>query len=46
MREDWALIDFARAFMPDWLAKFISMKTVAAVTLALILFVVVLKMAG
>ena len=32
--------------MPDWLAKFISMKTFAAVTLALILFVVVLKMAG
>jgi len=43
VREDWALVDFARGFMPNWLAKLTSLTFVGVVTLALIVLVVVLK---
>jgi len=26
MRDDWALVDFARAFMPNWMSKAMSLK--------------------
>ena len=44
MRDDWALIDFARAFVPDWLSKAMSLKVVSIVVLALLVILVVLKL--
>ena len=46
MRDDWALIDFARAFMPDWLSKAMSLKVVSVVALTLIVFVLAMKAVG
>jgi hypothetical protein len=43
MRDDWALVDFARAFMPNWMSKAMSLKVVSVVALALIVFMVVMK---
>ena len=44
MRDDWALIDFARAFMPDWLSKAASLKVVSVVGLAVLVILVLLKL--
>ena len=43
MREDWVFVDFARTFMPSWLAKLTSFRVFSLVTLALIIIVVALK---
>jgi hypothetical protein len=43
VRDDWALIDFTRALMPNWLSKATSMKAFTAVALALMFLVIVLK---
>ena len=39
MRDDWVAIDFARAFMPNWMAKATSLKVVSIVTVALLLVI-------
>jgi len=43
MKDHRVYFDFARAFLPDWLSKVVTSKAFTAVTLALIVLVVVLK---
>jgi hypothetical protein len=46
MRDDWALIDFARAFMPNRLAQAMTLKVASIAILALMALVLVLKAIG
>ena len=46
MKNDWVMFDFVRAFMPDWLANVFNLKVLTVATLALMIFVIVLKARG
>ena len=40
---DWAFVDFIRAFVPRWLSKAMSLKVFSLVVLVLLVVVVALK---
>jgi hypothetical protein len=46
VRGDWLYVDFVRGFMPNWLAKMTSLKVFSLVVMALLMFVIVVKVRG